>query len=317
MTAGSLLVIGILLLLFLVGPRIKIDTTIHSVHLPEDLNSYLATSEARFPDLTTGTEKTIIWANEDQKKTDISVVYLHGFSATRQETAPLPELVARQLGANLYYTRFTGHGRADEAMVDCSVNSWLNDGNEAIEIGKRLGNKVIVLGVSTGATAATWLAAQQHQDKIAALIFMSPNFGLCDSRSFLLSWPWGKQIAELIIGSEFHWEPSNELHQRFWTCRFPTRALLPMKGLVNLAQSLDYSVISTPTQILYSPADEVVRPEAIVTMFNKLGSTKKELIAYTDSEAPKQHILAGDILAPASTAPVAEIILRFCKRHIT
>ncbi|MDD4273595.1 MAG: hypothetical protein PHG14_07705 [Desulfobacter postgatei] len=38
-------------------------------------------------------------------------VYIHGFSATRKETAPLSDLVAKTLNANLFYTRLSGHGR--------------------------------------------------------------------------------------------------------------------------------------------------------------------------------------------------------------
>jgi hypothetical protein len=35
-----------------------------------------------------GAEKKIIWAGEAAQKTPLSIVYLHGFSATRQERAP-------------------------------------------------------------------------------------------------------------------------------------------------------------------------------------------------------------------------------------
>lgn len=67
----------------------------------------------------------------------LNLVYLHGISATRQETAALAEIVAKRLEANLFYTRLTGHGRTGEALLDGSVRAWFNDTVEAFDIGQR------------------------------------------------------------------------------------------------------------------------------------------------------------------------------------
>ncbi len=48
--------------LFAVGPRVKIDTAIKRPVLPADLDVYLADREGRFHDLTPGIDKKIIWA---------------------------------------------------------------------------------------------------------------------------------------------------------------------------------------------------------------------------------------------------------------
>ena len=89
-----------------------------------------------------------------ERKTPYSVVYLHGFSATRQETAPLAECVADSLGANLFETRLAGHGREREPLADVRAEDWLHDAAEALAIAARLGERVIVIGTSTGATLA-------------------------------------------------------------------------------------------------------------------------------------------------------------------
>jgi alpha-beta hydrolase superfamily lysophospholipase len=121
---------------------------------------------------------------------------LHGFSATRQDTAPLASKVAQGLGANLFETRFTGHGSTDpQAMLEGSVHRWLNDTAEALEIGKRLGEHVIVIGTSTGATLATVIFDQHPSRKegVAALVFVSPNFGVPDPNAPKALWPWGSR----------------------------------------------------------------------------------------------------------------------------
>lgn len=86
-----LLLLTIIAIALLAGPRVDFDTTLEPVQLPADLDAYLAQSEAQFDDIVPGAEKTIVWSGEPGQKTPLSVIYLHGFSATRQEIAPLPE----------------------------------------------------------------------------------------------------------------------------------------------------------------------------------------------------------------------------------
>ena len=111
---------------FLAGPRISVDPTFRQFEVPEDIDAYLRESEAAYEDITPGTEKVIIWADSTTRaRTPVSIVYFHGLSATRQEVAPLPELVAGELAANLFYTRLAGHGRSGEALAEASVNDWI------------------------------------------------------------------------------------------------------------------------------------------------------------------------------------------------
>jgi esterase/lipase len=305
------IVFASLLGVFLLGPRVRIDTEIAPIELPEDLDAYLSAQEQAFDDIVPGAEKTIVWAGEPNVKTPLSVVYLHGFSATRQETAPLSDDVAAALGANLYYARFTGHGLSGEALAAASVNDWLNDTVEALAIGRKIGDQVIVIATSTGATAATWLAAQPETAGVYAYVFISPNFAPKDGSSQMLTWPWGAQIATAIIGPERSWEPENEEHGTFWTNRYPTPALLPMMGLVKLARQADVTQISTPTLMLYSPNDDVIDAEQVVAVFEEWGSAEKRLVPIDQVEDPSNHVLAGDILSPASTAPIQTVILEF------
>lgn len=305
--------LGLLLFVtaFLSGPRITIDTRLRPCDLPKNLEKYVADCEAVFNDIVPGAEKSIVWAGTNHSQTPFSVIYLHGFSATRQETAPLSQMVARQLGANLFCTRFTGHGRTGEAMLEGSVNAWCNDAVQALKIGRQLGENLVVIGTSTGGTMATWLAAQPMAEDIAALILISPNYGLANGMSEVLLWPWGEQIAELLIGKQRTWEPDNPAHEKYWTHSYPTRALLPMMGLVELARSLNLSKIKTPVLIIYSPRDRVVDPARIKSAFKRFGSDQKQLNPFAGSQDPDQHVLAGDILSPNSTQTLAIMISDF------
>ena len=307
--AGS--VLAALLLAFFAGPSVTIDTQLKPFTLPADLDEYLARSEARFPDIIPGTEKKIIWAHAAKTKTPLAIVYLHGFSATRQETAPLCDSVAARLGANLFYTRLTGHGRGGPALAEASVNDWLNDTEEAYEIGRRLGDSVIVIGTSTGATLATWLAEQANTQSVAAYVLMSPNYALKDGRSEVLTWPWGARLAALIAGPEISSPSRNELDARYWTHRYPSRALVPMLGLLKFVRASEVERIRAPMLVVYSPSDQVLDARVTERVYARLGSRNKQVRRILHSQNPSGHVLAGDIAAPRDTPMVARLILGF------
>jgi esterase/lipase len=305
------IVVAVLIILFFAGPRTKIDLQLKTINLPSDLDQYLAQSEAKYPDIMQGAEKTIVWANTTKSKTPLSIIYLHGYSATRQETAPLSDELAAQLGANLFYTRLSGHGRNGVAMAEPSVNDWLNDTMEAFEIGKRLGDKVIVIGTSTGGTLASWLAEQPNTDEVLAYILISPNFAPRDPNSEILTLPWAKQFVSFIVGPEYSWKPQNAEHAKYWIHSYPSTALVTMMGLVKFVRDSDLKSIEKPVLVIYSPNDKVVNSKETELRYTQIGSAIKEINPILDSGNPENHVLAGDILAPNNTQVVKKLILDF------
>ena len=274
------------------------------------LDDWLALGEARFADIRPGNAKGVIWCTDARTRTPWSVVYLHGFSASRLETAPLAERVAQQLGANLFHSRLTGHGRSSpEAMAEASVQDWLADTLEALRIGQMLGDKVLVMGCSTGATLATWLALRPEGQAVAAHVFLSPNFGPRDKRANIINAPWGRQLVLALQGRTRSWTPSDPREAIAWTARYPTRALFPMMALVRRVRRADWKAFRAPVLMLYSEQDQTVDPVQTRAIFARIASRTKKTIVVDYSESQGQHVLAGDILAPKATAPMIENIV--------
>jgi alpha-beta hydrolase superfamily lysophospholipase len=295
----ALAVVAILIAVALAGPRVDRNTAYQAPRLKDDLDDWLQAAESRFGDIIPGTEKTIVWNDpQTREKTDYAFVYLHGFSASRQETAPVTGNIASHFGANVFYTRLQGHGRGQDAMAEGSVSGWTSDVAEAMAIASRLGEKIVLIGCSTGATLAWWASHQEEfRDKITALVLFSPNFSLYDKNSRLLLWPWGKQIAKKVIGPYRSFEPENEQVAKFWTPRYPVEALLPMAAIVDVAADLPPEQQTVPTFLLYSNLDTTVDAKVTNDYFDRLNVPKDRLII-DDPEASSHHVIIGDIMAP-------------------
>ncbi len=307
-----LVVVAILGVLALAGPRVDRSTSYQMPNLNDDLDAWLENAESRFDDITRGAEKTIVWHDPQARdKTDYAFVYLHGFSATRQETAPVTGNIAHHFGANVFHTRLQGHGRGQDAMAEASVNGWIHDVAEAMAIASRLGEKVVLVGCSTGATLAWWASHQQEfREQISALVLFSPNFALYDKNSRLLLWPWGKQLAKAVIGPHRSFEPENAQVAKFWTPRYPVDALLPMAAIVDVAADLPPEQQTIPTFMVYSNLDTTVDATVSNDYFERLNVAKDRLII-DDPDATSNHVIIGDIMAPEQNQPTIDATIGF------
>ncbi len=279
------------------------------------LDTWLAAQEARWPGIKPGNGKGIVWATKPGVRSNWSVVYLHGFSASRLETTPLTQLVAKALGANVFYTRLAGHGLPGDAMGQATVQDWLADAQEAIAIGRMLGDKVLVISCSTGATLATWLGTHDLDAGVAGHVFISPNFGPKDPRADWVNGPWGHQIAYVILGEERQWTPASQAESNAWSTRYPTRSIFPMMALVRGVREGPLERFNKPLLVLYSPADQTVEPEHTKEAFGRISSTDKTMLSVDYSDSEGQHVLAGEIKAPKATQRMSETIINWALAH--
>lgn len=278
----------------------------------ELINQELATQEARFSDIVEGAEKSVRWY-KGVKQTELALVYLHGFSASPKELSPVTEQLADKLGANIYYARLTGHGRSSEAMAEASVQDWLNDTEQAWQIGQLIGKRVVFISVSTGGTLAAWLGVQGFAQEMAINILISPNFGVASRSAGIVRWNWGFRLAKWLTGPTREFTPQSELHAKYWTYRYPLKAVVPMIKLVDQVQDQDYDQTTIDTVMIYSPDDAVIRPDRIQQIAKQMRKAKVELIEFTESTDPYQHVLAGDAVSPESNQAMIELLYGIIK----
>ena len=298
-------------ILFYLGPRTHVSTDIKfdPAAMGEDVEDFIARQEARFSDIRPGQGKQIVWAYPASRaKTPLSLVYIHGFSASPGEIRPVMDIVAADIGANLFYTRLVGHGRTSNAMAEATIEGWVNDLAEAIAVGRRLGERVILVGTSTGGTLTTWAATQPDLNAdVAGIINISPNYGIQAAGAGLLTIPWARQVLGVIAGERRSFEPKNDLQRENWTYEYPSEAVLPMAELVRFVKNSDFEKIDIPILFIFSENDTVVQPDATKIVAGRWGG-ESEMVIINDSEDKDHHVIAGDAISPSTTQKTVEII---------
>jgi len=306
----------VLLLIYILGPHPstpKYDKTLLDV--PADaiaLQQYVAAKESAHK-LKPDNEARIVWANDSLKqKTEYAIVYLHGFSASQEEGNPVHRNIAKQFGCNLYLARLAEHGiDTTDVLVNFTADKLWESSKEAYSIGKQLGNKVILMGTSTGATEALQLAAEYPD--VAGIILLSPNIAINDPNAWLLNNHWGLQIAQLVKQSKFNTIPNaSAAYKKYWNDVYRLEATVELEELLETTMNENtFSKIKQPALVLYYYRDEknqdkVVKVSAIKEMFTQLGTAddKKKIIAVPNAG---DHVLGSPIVSHDIKTPQHEI----------
>jgi esterase/lipase len=282
------------------------------------LQQWVATKEAREktkPD----NEARIIWHDDSSKtRTEYAVVYLHGFTASQEEGDPVHANFARSIGANLYLSRLSEHGKDTSApLYNMTATSLWESAKEAFAIGKQLGNKVILMGTSTGGTLALMLAAEQYPE-IAGLVLLSPNIEINDNMAFLANDNWGLQIARVVMKSDMRTAADERKeYKQYWNYQYRLEAVVQLQQMLEDKMTpKTFSSVSQPVLMLYyykdeSHQDPVVRVSAMKSMFESLSTPVEKKRAVAVPEAG-DHVI-GSYIKSRDYATVENEAIRFAK----
>ncbi len=276
----------------------------------EDIDNLLESQEKMVRELRPGTEKKVLWAQDNGVKTKTSIVFIHGFSASRVETNPVVDLIAAKLNANVYFTRLRGHGQDGRALAEATYEDLLDDTIKAIEIGKLIGDNVVLIGCSTGCSLIH-IALDQNQD-IKAAIYISPNFGPKPIKGQALRIPGAKLLVPLIFGQEHSIEAKNDEYVTCWTTKYPTNALFTIKTTVLSAHQVDHYAIRVPIMMWFSDEDKVVNAKWTRKIASMMGdNVTLQNPSLTEQDDPACHGIVGDILSPSQTSGAVDKLLKW------
>ena len=255
--------------------------------------------------------KEVIWANKKEEKTKFSIIFLHGFSASKLELAPFPNAIAQRLNANIYNARLAGHGCGGEALGRVAAKDWIFDLSEALEIGRQIGEEIIIIGSSTGGTLAALGASENN---VSGIIFVSPNFKV-RYRSFqTFTLGFARFWVPLIVGKYRNVKARSKEHLIYWTTHYPTVALITLAALVKKVVSLNFSEKVCPALFIISQDDKVVDAKKALQIEKKWGGKSSVYLVHCGpNDDPNSHVIAGDIMSPSQTNELVETSLAWIK----
>ncbi|TVZ57101.1 hypothetical protein OD91_2407 [Lutibacter sp. Hel_I_33_5] len=294
------ILILVLLFIYFLGPKASIPQLTPDLPLITDNLSEINTNileENKNELIREGNHSRIIWVDSIAKKTEYAVIYLHGFSASPVENEELYTNFSKRYTTNLYAPRLFEHGlRTENPLLNFTAEGYINSAKKALAIGKKIGDKVILLCTSTGATAGLYLAA--HHPEIAGLIFVSPNVDVYDTNSNLITKPWGKQILRTVMGGDFQvWYPPNDA-DKYWYGKYRIEAIIELKAMIETTMKKEtFKKINQPLFIGYyykneKEQDKTVSVKRMLDMFEQTSTPTNKKIKVAFPEA-KNHSIAS------------------------
>ncbi|MCP4131601.1 MAG: alpha/beta hydrolase [bacterium] len=228
--------------------------TYNPVPLPETFEEYYQhkLSLSQKLNVRPGNEELLIRFSET--KTPFAILYIHGFGACRAEGEYTVEKIAHRFRANSYCLRLPGHGTNKEDHGSTTYPELLDESITALMMMEKLGDKVIIMGVSMGGLISTWLASQ-YPEKIEAVLLCSPFYTFASTvlRS-LFNDSWFKVVTSLkrtrtlletIPSEEDNWS-------KYWYRQQYLHSLKLPIGLAKLiAHEAVYKKISIPVLVYY------------------------------------------------------------------
>ena len=236
-------------------------------------------------------EARIIWANPaSPAKTEFVLIYIHGFSASCKEAYPVNYNFAKRYGMNMYCARLAAHGVSDEKpMINLTAEAYLESARQALEIGRQLGEKVILMSTSTGGTLSLKLAADNPW--IYALIMYSPNVDVVDKKAHWLTNKFGYGLAKLVKGDMIVYDDDPPEVQKYWQSKYHINGVRAMTQLLEKTMTPEtFAKVKQPVFVGYyykneDEKDPTVSIDAMMKMYDELGTPAnlKEKVAFPNA----------------------------------
>ncbi len=289
----------------------------------ELLENEIRDEELKHHDLKPDNEARIIWFdNQKHHKTQNVLIYLHGFTASQGEGYPIHQEFAKRYGMNLYLSRLARHGLNQNRLTELTSQKLLESATNAVKIGRKLGDNIFLMGTSTGASLALYLASVLPD--IKAVIAYSPLIRFYNPR---IDWITRRSAGLLFNGlqrwhNSFHIQSIDPYEKQYWYPAYDLQSLNALRSFIyKTMNDATYGRIKCPVFVGYyyknkQLHDQRVSVPAILNMFNSV-ATPIEHKRKRNFPVAQSHVIACKYTSEAwkevqdETFLFAEEILEF------
>ncbi|HEX5031657.1 MAG TPA: hypothetical protein VFX78_09395 [Candidatus Eisenbacteria bacterium] len=202
-------------------------------------------------------------------RTERAYVLLHGFTNCPRQFGALAQLLYDD-GANVLVPRMPRHGLANASphvLADLTADELTRAAGEAVDIARGLGKRVTVVGLSSSAVAAAWLA--QERADLDQVLLIAPSFapkGVPEDLAIPLS------NALLRVPDVFvAWDPKHERPDgpKSAYAGFSTHALARVYALGARVLESGPPAPGTRVLVVTTPHDEGVNNEVVLELVKR------------------------------------------------
>ncbi|MFM2394641.1 MAG: hypothetical protein RLZZ546_2623 [Bacteroidota bacterium] len=311
--------------IYFIGPKPKftaIDfrTSENNIEELSQIDSMLKLNERNVSGIRPDNEARIIWHNGNRKKTEYVLLYLPGFTASYKEGSPIHTEFAKRYGMNLYLPRLELHGLLDtNAFVNITPDSYFESAQQALNLAKKIGNKIVIMSCSTGGTLSIMLA--QSNPEIHSFIMYSPNIDIKDPMSTLVTEQWGSELTSLVMGSDYNRINYKKEAQQYWYATYHKNGIIALKRMIkDYMKKENFSKINQPLYMGYyykneDEQDDVVSVPRMLEFFDQISTSppNKQKVAFEDGQS---HVICSEMMnknwekVKISTFKFAEEVLK-------
>jgi pimeloyl-ACP methyl ester carboxylesterase len=226
------------------------------------------------------------------ERTGRAVVLLHGFTNCPKQFDSLATLFYAR-GMNVYQPRVPRHGLANRmttALASLTAEELTRSAEDALDVAHGLGERVTIVGLSSTAVAAAWLAV--HRDDLDQAIVIAPAF---TPRKVGLGWTKRLTSALLLLPNFFAWWDSKAKEEvggpKQCYPRFASRGLgqVYRLGFAALAGATAAKPAAREVVILTTAADEGVGNGAAHELARRWRAHRGNVVTYEFPESLGVH----------------------------
>lgn len=280
-------IIFILVIIFFLYKKIEngvnIDLEYDNLYIKNetlvDINNcieYINFKESLIDHLNYNSKKEIIFFNNVIEKTPYVLYFIHGFNGDKNECKKLLIDISKEFKYNIFLTRLPGHGIYDiETNFNHTFYTYIRSIYEDLIIARLIGEKIIIVGVSTGCTYGIIASIIFKKFNIQEHIMFSPNIEPIGNLSLLT------KILSFGIVNFFINFTQNRLYLNDYSVS--SNIFIPLIGALSTLRKIKHQFINNCI-IFTSKNDDVISNNAIFDFFNNsILSKKKYLYIYKNS----------------------------------